>query len=279
MKFSEYQNELTEAFDRPAPITNRRGNQSYFMIGQTEYMIGLYFDDSNNSLSVDFMIKPPGASSYFYNLAKGDPKDAMTVFATVISEIKREMQIRTIDRIKFSAFQDSNSSDARKRTRLYKRMAERFSKEIGFKMKMYGDSFVLDRDQTVESPTGYDTAWGTEMLDLYEVNDAAIVKATEGNGDWLLNNFHRLKIVNGKVNLTSGPIRMSDAWYDAFYDLEWHYEEEDETWYDDMQKIAVIAGKIWIVHDTEITIWKSVRDLEMQSDSTLSQGTLDRLGL
>ncbi|QHJ74299.1 hypothetical protein VH12019_00380 [Vibrio phage VH1_2019] len=282
MKFSEYQNELTEAFDRPAPITARRGNQSFFMIGDTEYMVGLYYDDSKKSLGVDFMHKPGDSATYYYSLAKGNSKDAMTVFATVIAEIKRLMKDNPVNKISFSAFQDSDSSDAKKRFRLYKRMAERFSKELGFRMTTYGDSFTMTRINpvavNVEEPTGYDTAWGTEMLDLYEVNDAAIAKVTEGDGEWRLNNWNKLIVRNGKVTLTSGPIRMSDAWYDAFYDLEWYHDEEGEQWFDDEQKIAIINGKVWVINDMEITIWPSIEKLELQSDSELSSGTRQLLG-
>ncbi|AGN30166.1 hypothetical protein VPFG_00164 [Vibrio phage nt-1] len=277
MKFSEYQNELNEAFDRPAQITNRRGNQSYFMIGQNEYMIGLYYDDSERKLSVDFMMRPAGESSYYYTLAKGDTKDALTVFATVISEIKRKMKTDIVNIIEFSAFADSDSSDARKRERLYKRMAERFSKEIGFKLSASSGDFVLHRTKIVEAPTGYDTAWGTETLDVNLINDAAIVKVTGGDGEWRLDDWNKLIVKDGKVTLTSGSINSDDAWYDAFFDLEW--DDGDEEWIDGEQEIAIINGKVWVINGTEITIWKSISDLEMQSEGlTLSSTTLHTLG-
>ncbi|QBX05974.1 hypothetical protein Va3_020 [Vibrio phage Va3] len=282
MKFSEYQNELTEAFNRAATITARRGNQSYFEIDGAEYMIGLYYDESKKDLGVDFMHKAAGATTFDYNLAKGDPKKAMMVFATVIAEIKRFMNDNAVNRIKFSAFDDADESDADKRFELYKRMALRFSKELGFRLTIYGDSFVMTRIKPIavntDEPTGYDTAWGTEILDLREVNDAAIVKVTEGDGSWLLNDFNRLTVKDGKVTLTSGPIRMSDAWYDAFYDLEWYHDEEGEQWFDDEQKIAIINGKVWVINDMELTIWPSIEKLEMQSDSELSSGTRRLLG-
>ncbi|AGB06792.1 hypothetical protein [Vibrio phage VH7D] len=290
MKFSEYQNELTEAFNRAAPITARRGNQSYFEIDGAEYMIGLYYEEDRKALGVDFMHKPAGAMSYNYSLAKGDSKDAMTVFATVISEIKHVMQNNIVNRITFAAFNDTNRSDSRKRTRLYKRMAERFAKDLGFKLRVSneseGASFVMERIVPIEdpkpvytdNPTGYDTEMGTELLDLPTINDAAIVKVTGGDGIWYLRGGHSLNIEAGIVELSAGSINDDVAWYKSFYPLEWYYEPEDELFYDDEQRIAMISGKIWVINGNEITVWSDVSSLEAQSDSKLSQATLERIG-
>lgn len=145
MKFSEYQNELTEAFDRPAQITARRGNKSFFNVGDKRYIVELAYEEYDKSINVEFMYMSPESPTWSYNLAKGDARDAITVFATVISEIKELMRSKDVNYIHFNAFSDSNADDYRKRLSVYKRIAKRFADELGFKVVYDMGSISLER--------------------------------------------------------------------------------------------------------------------------------------
>lgn len=282
MKFSEYQTELNEAFDRPAQITKRDMQGSHFTLGDTQYLIEIYPTSAHGNqkaLDVSFRSKKAGEHRYSYGLTGGDPKDAMTVFATVISEIKREVELHPeIAKVKFSAFEDSNRDDAAKRARLYKRMAEKFAKQLGYKLNVYGSgsgqAYVMEKTVELPEPTGYSKQWGQEELDLYEINDSAVCKVIGADtGQWSLANGAKLILARGKVTLTTGPIQSVDSWWDAFHELEWYNDEEGEQFYDDEQRICEVAGKIWVVGDMTITIWPNASTLERDAELELTSAT------
>ncbi len=276
MKFSEYQSQLDEAFDTPVKINQRNQRSSHFRIDGVEYKID-YYDNYEGTLDVSFMARDVGEAAYKYTLRHSDTKTALKVFSTVITETQHRIDNAEVEytKIKFSAFEDADKNEATKRARLYKRMAERFASKGGWKLQVYGgDSFVLTRTVKLPEPTGYSKSFGHENLDLYNINDSAVVKAIGvTDGLWPLADGQRLRLQHGKVVLTSGPIRSADSWFDAFHELEWYDDENGEQFYDTNQRICEIAGKIWVVGDMDITIWPDISALESNSDMEITSAT------
>lgn len=266
MKFNEYES-LDEAFDRASKIDKRVGARSWFKVNGAQYM-AQYMINSRQEMSISF--------SYFdeedghsFALTHGDPREAMQVLATVITEAKYRLEKNPqVQHITFEAYRDSSDQDYNKRVNLYRKMAERFAKELGWELSQVRGDFTLSKPRVFTQPQGYESAWGQEILDIYEMNTAAIVKVIDKDDVFVrLNNGATLTVANGQeVILSTGPINMVDSWWDAFYDLEWYNDEEGEMFYDTEQKIAKIAGKVWVINDRDITIWKSVDHLERDSD-------------
>ncbi|CAM0049532.1 hypothetical protein VPHF86_0144 [Vibrio phage F86] len=277
MKFSEYQAQLDEAFDTPVKIDRRNLRSSHFRIDDVEYMIE-YYDNYEGTLDVSFMARDVGEAAYKYTLRHSDTKTALKVFSTVISETQHRIDNAEVEysKIKFSAFEDDDKKEAAKRARLYKRMAERFAANGDWKLRVYGgDSFVLTKTVKLPDATGYSKSFGQEHLDLYNINDAAIIEVIgqSSAGVWSLANNERLRITNGVVSLSSGSIQSLDSWWDAFHELEWYDEENGEQFYDTNQRICEIAGKIWVVGDMTITVWPTLNALERESDMEVSSVT------
>ncbi|AUR85865.1 hypothetical protein NVP1081O_130 [Vibrio phage 1.081.O._10N.286.52.C2] len=272
MKFSEYQ-ELNEAFDRAAPDLVIKRNRSKFSVDGQEYVVSTSIGLSRTAMSVAFSaIDEDGTPSY--ELVKGDARTAMTVFATVIKVVQHHIEKYDLIRVHFSAYADDITSDAKKRKRLYTSLTKRYAEQMGWEWEEVGGDFSIKAPVVKEEPAGYSTSWGTESLDLFEVNAAAVIKAANDiNMRWDLYDGAVLEIItaSGRARLSTGSINSVDSWADAFAPLIWGPGEFEGV--DDMQRIARIAGKIWVQGDMEVTIYKNIEHFERDAENPVSSET------
>lgn len=138
---------IFEAFSRPAPYRwiDSYHNETEFKIGDTKYRATYRITarDGATQMYIDFQWQQPDGH-WSYSLKKGgDPKDAMAVFSTVLAAGEDKANQENPDFITFSSFSDEEGKDADKRFRLYKRMAERYAKSLGYTLHVDGRNFYL----------------------------------------------------------------------------------------------------------------------------------------
>ncbi|AFN37289.1 hypothetical protein pp2_056 [Vibrio phage phi-pp2] len=139
-------NPLCEAFDRPAPYKwDSMYNEARFTVGNVQYVAFIKDNDTARGLSlyVAFQRRDNATGQWTHSLAKGSPKDAMTVLSTILAATFDKASKVEPNEITFSAFRDADDEDANKRFRLYKRMAERYAKQMNYTVHITGNSFTL----------------------------------------------------------------------------------------------------------------------------------------
>ncbi|ALP47027.1 hypothetical protein phiGrn1_0173 [Vibrio phage phi-Grn1] len=136
---------LFEAFDRAANYDWLTDDEAFFEIGGTMYKAIITSKDEARGriIDVSFMWKRPDGQ-YSYELKKsGNAKDSLMVMSTVLAATFDKAKRENPDYITFSAFADHDDRDAKKRYNLYKRMAERYAKQMDYTLQTHGRMFVL----------------------------------------------------------------------------------------------------------------------------------------
>ncbi len=142
----EHDETLIEAFDRPVPYRwDAMHNEASFTVGGTQYMATIQDRDTPRGVSiyVAFQRKDRETGNWTHTLAKGSPKDAMTVLSTILAATFEKASEIHPDEITFSAYSDEDRNDADKRFRLYKRMAERYASKMDYTVHVMGNSFTV----------------------------------------------------------------------------------------------------------------------------------------
>lgn len=141
-KFSQY---IAEGFDKPYPVTVKK-------IDDLEYGANVNLPDGSD-LSIEFT-GIDWDDFVSWNIVfhrNGSVKvtgegDAMRIFATVMDAVKKFIKKVKPEEIRFSASKEAGMS----RTRLYKKLIDRFARSLGYKVNLVAttpeeDIFYLQR--------------------------------------------------------------------------------------------------------------------------------------
>ncbi|AUR85863.1 hypothetical protein NVP1081O_128 [Vibrio phage 1.081.O._10N.286.52.C2] len=158
MKFSTYTNEtqsLDEAMDRAAHFvwdqsSNRwwlanfrvSGVEYHTVVIRSEYQHASGYQYENAEVS--FQVRD-ATGTWSHKLVKGNSADAMTVLATVLASTFDYIDTNKPERVEYTAYQDADPADAKKRLRLYETMTRRGIKGTDYEYTRNGNKFVVVR--------------------------------------------------------------------------------------------------------------------------------------
>ncbi|CAM0072004.1 hypothetical protein VPHK567_0091 [Vibrio phage K567] len=273
---------IFEAFSRPVPYKWVRPSEIEFTVNGTKYRAtyNITYRDGSSQMYIDFQWNDGGQWSY--KLKKGgDPKDAMAVFATVLAAGEEKANQEKPDFITFSAFSDEDDADAHKRFRLYKRMADRYAKQLGYTMHVDGRNFILKNNNPstvrripndgimiddeltyVEMPRTNEFTWAT-MFECTRPGDFEMVRFKNGFATIKRQTEDKVEIMVKAGGQTYDNLDSPEVWDklngELFVTASWRPDEPQP-----MSEKASLLENGWMILTETSTVYKveNVADFE-----------------
>lgn len=269
---------LPEAFTRPAKYDWITDDEIFFEVGGTQYRAVLRTSTDSMGLSMDLSFQYRDESGQWsYKLKKGgDGKDAMTVLATILTASEERVKLMQPDVITFSAFSDEDDADARKRFKLYKRMAERYAKKIDYTLIVNHRSFILrNNNPNIVRRLPNDGIKRDEELKYVEFPKTnqftwATLFGADREGDFVMprfkNGFAMIKRVNNdlvEIQVSNKKsLEQSDTWKEILGSLYVVASYKPEP-FEMLERASLLEdGRMVVLDGTTLFIVDSINDFE-----------------
>ncbi|CAM0043540.1 hypothetical protein VPHF86_0087 [Vibrio phage F86] len=269
---------LPEAFTRPAKYDWITDDEIFFEVGDTQYRAVLRTSTDSMGLGMDLSFQYRDESGQWsYKLKKGgDGKDAMTVLATILTASEERVKLMQPDVITFSAFSDEDDADARKRFKLYKRMAERYAKKVDYTLIVNHRSFILrNNNPNIVRRLPNDGIKRDEELQYVVFPKSnqftwATLFGAERDGDFVMprftNGFAMIKRVNNdlvEIQVSNKKsLDQSDTWKEILGSLYVTASYKPEP-FEMLERASMLEdGRMIILDGTTLFIVENVNDFE-----------------